>query len=66
MNPNFAVVSDGKKFMWDGRSFENSEEASQVAEAYQNDSFEVRMVEESGKFLVYTRRAVKEVVVTGQ
>jgi hypothetical protein len=66
MNPNLALVSDGKKFMWDGRNFENREEASRVAESYENNSFEVRMAEEGGKFLVYTRRVVKEVVVTGQ
>jgi hypothetical protein len=66
MNPNLALVSDGKKFMWDGRSFENREEASRVAESYENNSFEVRTVEEGGKFFVYTRRVVKEVVVTGQ
>jgi hypothetical protein len=66
MNPNLALVSDGKKFMWDGRSFEKREEASRVAESYKNNSFEVRMVEEGGKVLVYTRRVVKEVVVAGQ
>jgi len=66
MNPNLALVTDGKKFMWDGRSFENMEEATRVAETYENNGFEVRMVEEGGKFLVYTRRVVKEVAVTGQ
>jgi hypothetical protein len=66
MNPNLAVVSDGKKFMWDGQSFGNREEASLVAESYQKNGFEVCMVEEGGKFLVYSRRVVKEVVVTEQ
>jgi hypothetical protein len=66
MDPNLALVSDGKKFMWDGRLYDTREEASRVAEAYQNDNYEVRMVEEGGKFLVYTRRVVKEVVVTAQ
>jgi hypothetical protein len=66
MNPSLALVSDGKKFMWDGRSLENREEASQVAESYRNHGFEVCVMEEGGKFLVYTRRVVKEVVVTGQ
>lgn len=65
-NPSLARVSDGKKFMWDGRRFENSGEALQVAETYRNDGFEVRMVEEGGKFFLYTRRVVKEVTVTGQ
>jgi hypothetical protein len=63
MSPNLALVRDGKKFMWDGRTVETREEASRVAESYRNDNFEVQMVEEGGKFLVYSRRAVKEVVV---
>jgi len=61
MNPNPSLISDGKKFMWDGRLYTTGEEASTVREACQNDGFEVRVVEEDGKFLVYTRRAVKAV-----
>ena len=66
MSPSLAMLSDGKKFMWDGRLYDTREEAGHAREAYQNDNFEVRMVEEGGKFLVYTRRVVKEVVVTMQ
>jgi hypothetical protein len=66
MSPSLAMISDGKKFMWNGRLYDSREEASHAREAYQNDNFEVRMVEEGGKFLVYTRRVVKEVVVTTQ
>ena len=65
-NPDLARVSDGKKFMWDGRRFGNREEALQVAEAYRKDGFEVRMVEEGGELFLYTRRPVKEVVAAGQ
>ena len=64
MNPNLCLVVDGKKFMWDGRLYTTGEEASTVREAYQNDGFEARVVEEGGKFLVYTRRAVKAVAAT--
>ncbi len=63
-NPNRAVIIDGKKFLWNGRLFETRDDASREAEAYKNDNFEVRMVEESGTYLVYTRRVVKEIVVT--
>jgi len=66
MNPNLALLRDGKKFMWDGRTVETKEEASRVAESYRNDNFEVQIVEEGGKFLVYSRRVVKEVVVAGE
>lgn len=66
MSPNLALVRDGKKFMWDGRIVDTREEAVRVAESYQNDNFEVQLVEEGDKFLVYSRRVVKEVVVAGE
>jgi hypothetical protein len=66
MSPDLATISDGKKFMWDGQLYDNREEASRAGESYQGENFEIRMVEEGGKFLVYTRRTVKEVAVTAQ
>lgn len=63
-NPKRAVTIGGKKFLWDGRLFETLADGSRQAEAYKNDSFEVQMVEVGGNYLVYTRRLVKEVVVT--
>lgn len=64
MNPNLSLVSDGKKFMWDGRLYATREEASTVREASQNDGFEVRVVQEGDMFVVYTRRTVKRVAAT--
>lgn len=64
MNPNLSLVSDGKKFMWDGRPHATREEASTVQAACQSDGFEVRVIEEGGKFLIYTRRTVKGVAAT--
>jgi hypothetical protein len=66
MSPDLAIVSDGKKFMWDGQLYDNREDASRAGESYRNEDFQIKMVEEGGKFLVYTRRTVKEVVVTAQ
>lgn len=60
MSPNLAMMSEGKKFMWDGQPYETKEEASRAAESYQNEKFLIQIVEEEGKFLVYTRRTVKE------
>jgi hypothetical protein len=56
------MISDGKKFMWDGQLFETGADGLRAAERYQMDNFEVRLVEQEGKFLVYTRRMVKEFV----
>jgi len=66
MNPNLALVSDGKKFMWDGRLYDTREDASLAGDGYRNDNFEVLMAEEGGKFLLYTRRVVREFVVAVQ
>jgi len=66
MSPNLAMIADGKKFMWDGQLYDNREEASRAEASYQNENFEIRVVEEGGKFLVYTRRTVKEWAVAAQ
>ncbi len=66
MNPSLSLNKDGKKFMWDGRLYDTPEDASRAGESYRNDNFEVQRVEADGKFLVYTRRVVKEVVVPPQ
>jgi hypothetical protein len=63
VNPNLSIISDGKKFMWDGRPYATREEASTVRDACENNGFEVRVVEEGGRFLVYTRRVIKGVAV---
>ncbi len=64
MSPNLAVISDGKKFMWDGRLYASREEASQSENAYRSDNFEVHLVEEDGQVFVYTRRIAEKAAVT--
>jgi hypothetical protein len=66
MNPNLAMLRDGKKFMWDGQLYQSEMDASHAADTYRKDNFEVMTVVESGTFLLYTRRSVKEIVVTAQ
>ena len=66
MSPDLTMVSEGKKFLWDGQLYESKQEAASVAESYRNENFEIELVEEDGKFLVYSRRAVKEWVATTQ
>lgn len=65
MKPQLARKFDDKKFMWDGKIYETEEEAKDVMEKYKENNFETRMIEEEGKYLVYTRRVVKEIVVEG-
>lgn len=66
LSPNLSMINDGKKFMWDGQIYESKEEATRSVQSYQNENFQIQMVEADGKFLVYSRRAVKEVAVTTQ
>ncbi len=66
MSPNLSMISDAKKFMWDGQLYDNQEEASRAAKAYQEEDFQIQVAEDGGKFLVYTRRTAKESAVTAQ
>ena len=64
MGPNLTTTSKGQKFMWDGRVVDTREECLRVVEEYQRDRFEVQVVEQDGKFLIYTRRVVREPVIS--
>jgi hypothetical protein len=63
--PDSFKIIDGKKFMWDGETYEAMDAAKAAEENYKNDKFETRILEEEGKPLVYTRREVKEIVIEG-
>ena len=41
MSPDLAMISDGKKFMWDGQLYDNREEAARVGETYQKENFQI-------------------------
>jgi len=65
MKPAIARKFDDKKFMWDGKIYETEQEAKEVTQGYKTNDFETNMVEEEGKYLLYTRRVLTEVVVEG-
>lgn len=54
---------DGMKFMQDGLVYGAKEDAEKAMESYKSQGFEVRLLEEGGKFLVFSRRVVREVKV---
>ena len=66
MSPNLAMISDGKKFMWDGHPYDNKEGAQRAAQSYLAEDFQIQIVEEGGNFLVYSRRTAKEAAVPAQ
>ena len=47
---------NGKKFLWDGATYDSRDQAAAILEVYQKDGFEVQLVEEEGQYLVYSRR----------
>jgi hypothetical protein len=63
--PDSFKILDTKKFLWDGETYETKTAAEEAENKYKADDFETRILEEESKFLVYTRREVKEVVVEG-
>ncbi len=59
-------IIDDKKFMWDGIEYEDEKKAKTAEMEYRAKEFEVRMVKEKGKLLLFTRRVVTEIVIEGQ
>lgn len=47
---------EGKKFMWDGITYQTEDQAKQAMEAYAKDGFEIQLFTENDQYLVYTRR----------
>lgn len=64
--PDISKIINGKKFMWDGVVYEPKKEAEDTMRKYKDDNFEVELIEEEGKHLLYTRRVVTEIVVEGE
>jgi hypothetical protein len=54
----------GAKFMWDGVEYATPKEAADKAAEYEKEGFAVQTLAEEGKHFVFSRRVVKEVVVT--
>jgi uncharacterized protein (UPF0128 family) len=55
---NLAKRFEGKKFMWDGMTYETEEQAKEIKEKYKKDGFEVKIIRDGNQYLVYSRREV--------
>jgi hypothetical protein len=62
---DLARVFDGKKFMWDGKVYNEETERREASQKYLDNGFEVQMVDEDNQYFLFTRRVVTEVVVEG-
>jgi hypothetical protein len=52
--------------MWDGKTYETEAEAAKTKAEYEKNNFETRLLSEGGKYFLFTRRVVTEIVVEGQ
>ena len=64
--PQNLLSVDRRKFVWDGEAYDLRAAAETRKTECEAQGFETQIVEEEGKFLLYTRRVVKEVVVEGE
>ena len=64
--PDASKIINGRKVMWDGVEYATEKEAQDVKKTYEDDKFEAELVEEEGKYLLYTRRVVTEIVLEGE
>ena len=62
--PSNVIFVDGKKFMWDGVDYPSGDKTLERMNKFKANGFEVELQEENGKTYLYTRKVVKEVVVS--
>ena len=65
MDVELVRYEGNSKFMWDGEIYEDMEGMESKKGAYEGNNFEVRVFDQDGKYLLYTRRVVKEIVLDG-
>ena len=63
--PDISKLVDGKKYVWDGEVYESEAQAQEVKKKYEDDEFEVQLIQDEGTYLVYSRRVVTEIVLEG-
>ncbi len=64
--PKSSSIIDGKKFMWDGVTYESETDAQAAKKTFEEEGFEVELIKENDQSLIYTRRVVTEIVVEGE
>ena len=57
---------DGKKFMWDGKTYQTEDMARDAENTYRENGFEAKSLPEDDGYSVYTRRLVTEIVLEGE
>jgi hypothetical protein len=60
------IILDGKKYIWDGSTYDSEPASEDQATNYKRENFEVQVVGQGEIYLVYSRRVVTDVVVEGE
>ncbi len=63
---DLSKLIDGKKYMWDGEVYESETQAQETKKKYEDDNFEVQLIQEENQYFVYSRKVVKEIVLEGE
>lgn len=56
MSIPLAIKFEGKKFMWDGETYESEDKAREIMQSYGKKGFEVQLINNASHYLVYSRR----------
>ena len=56
MSIPLAMKFEGKKYMWDGITYETEDQAREAMALYGKDGFEVQVSQIKDNYLVYSRR----------
>ena len=59
-------ILDEQKFMWDGRTYMSTSEATSIKAEYEKNNFETHMVQEEEKYFLFTRRIITEIEIEQQ
>ena len=60
---NYRVINN-KKYMWDGKEYENEGDALNAAANYKKENFDVQLIQEDNKHYIYTRRVATAATTT--
>lgn len=62
MTPPLALNVKGKKYLWDGKTYNSEDEAVGISKSYEKEGFDIHIFEQENEYMVYSRRvaAVQE------
>jgi hypothetical protein len=65
MSIALAIKFEGKKYLWDGKTYATEDQALETMALYEKDGFEVQMDQHESDYLLYSRRIAAEQTADG-